>query len=96
MKAYLKALQSRKAVAAIPDGMTRAEAEAAIASLGAELKGPMHNAMRVSLVRDRDNFRDVLRLMNERDAAKATAPVEATEEQDGDAKRRSTPLIIED
>ena len=62
--AYYKALQSRKPITAIPSGWTRAEVEAAIVSATAELKGPMHNAMRVAIVHERDNLRDMLALMD--------------------------------
>lgn len=40
--------------------MTRPEIEAAIADISAQLKGPMHNAMRLCLVEERTELRKAL------------------------------------
>jgi len=69
MTNYLRALQSRKPMTEIPEGMTRERAAAAIEDIGRQLRGPLSDAERVMLVHDRDDFRDMLRLLAERDVA---------------------------
>lgn len=64
MASYDKALRSRKPITEIPPGAGRAELEAAVESITAELRGPLSNAERIMLVHDRDDARDILALMN--------------------------------
>jgi len=61
---YIKALQSRKPVTVIPDGMTRERAEASIQQITDMLKGPMSDVERIMLVHDRGDLRDILALMD--------------------------------
>lgn len=73
MSKYHKALQSREPITVIPDGTVRADLEAAIASITAELRGPLSNTERIMLVHDRDDRRDILALMDARDHATGDA-----------------------
>jgi hypothetical protein len=60
---YYKALQSRKKITAIPEGMTKELALAAIAGISEQLRGPMSNTERVMLAHDRDDLRDIIALI---------------------------------
>lgn len=68
MSKYHRALKRRKPVTAIPEGKTRSDVEAAIAAITAELRGPLSNTERVLLVHERQDQRDILALMDVREA----------------------------
>lgn len=61
---YYKALQSRKPVTKIPDGMTRERAKEGVVAISEILRGPLSNAERIMNVHDRDDLRDILKLMD--------------------------------
>lgn len=61
---YYQALKKRKAVTLIPEGMTRDRVIAGIEGATKALIGPMSNAERIMTVHDRDDLRDILRLMD--------------------------------
>lgn len=61
---YIDALKRRRKVTTIPAGLTREYVIEAIAGISVQLKGPMSNTERVMLVHDRDDFRDILALMD--------------------------------
>lgn len=65
---YYKALKRRKPITKIPDGMTRERAEEGVAAISKILLGPLTNVERIMSVHDRDDLRNILKLMDARDA----------------------------